>query len=153
MISDAVAPLQTAIDNLGQRLTLVETAVTGQTSNIQSLNSRISNLESSQVTPSFNILPYVVASKNIQANGYFDKIVTDVKATGTGIDGYLPNATFWGYAKTPDGTVISSSYTLSQWHEFQIIFQMPNYYTAETPIEVEIYTEYGGKVGKTIVNL
>ena len=53
----------------------------------------------------------------------------------------------------PDGIVVSSFPASPCGVTSSMNFQMLEYYPTETPIELEIYAFYGGKTGKTTINL
>jgi|GEM_PF-3337633 len=146
MISDAVNPLQTAMTGLGNRLSLVETAVTANTSDIQELQTVLN-----QQKPPFDVVPNYWAADKINHNGSFGTIQVGVTA-GTNLGGSLSAAQYWGYAHTPDGVVASRVQHVSLTENY-LFFDLPQYYPISTPIEIEIYAFYGGKIGKTTINL
>lgn len=157
MIDESVLSLQTTINNLGGRLSLVETAVTSNSQEIQYLNNRVTNIEDNmpmpQPTPPFNFNIYLneggISISGQDVNLRFPiSTVQQKQIPGANWHEPLPRVQVWGVLHTPDGDVSSGvrfEAVGSQAEYCSLFFKMPNSYPGTSAI-VDIYAFYGGKV-------
>lgn len=138
MISDAITPIQSAINSLGQRITALEGSNPTQESK-----------------PPFEVVPvFESGGKNINASGGFSAITIKIHATAGNQGKTLPDINYWGVAHTPDGDVVAeNNFDSANRTQNWLWFAMPQNYPIDTPIQVDIYASYGGKTGKTTINL
>lgn len=165
MIANAIAPINTAITNLGNRLSLVETAVTANTSDIQLLKNSTQKAE-----PGFNIILNTETSIPFAGNSEIDYVRIVVNATpdisamyepGTGLFGeYLVNVDYWAVIHAPDKDYnckikIYDRYGSQGNGDFgRLLCQFPPHiYPLGTPMIADVYVEYGGKVVKKTITI
>ena len=148
-ISEAVSPLQTAIDSLGQRLTVAETAITGSDSEIQGLNTRITALEDNQSEseplPDFssNIIESVIC-QNPNVSDIEDQWRFKIKFDNT-LNGQTfrsSGTTIWAIFHLPSGDVIGEGWLDSLYRGVISSAQMPS---VGSTVNADVYTFFAGK--------
>lgn len=164
MISEAIAPLQTAINSLGQRVSLVETALTSNSQEIQNLNDRVTNVENNmptpQPTPPF-AMDIIANETGVTVSGSDVRISMITSSpqqrllSGAVWHQPLERSQGWGILHTPEGDVNSGvvyEALGSNSERAALFFKMNNSYPGYATT-ADLYAFYGGKVATYTIPL
>ena len=163
-VNNLEAYFQGKIDELSQRIALLETAVTSNTQDIAAINTRIDELENNipalDPEPPFNIdiiandSGTYIAGKSIRITGIASTSQQRIPNPWYPSPNWhepLARVQFWGILHTPDGDV--NSQVRYEGNELGImIFQTANEYH-DMILTADIYAFYGGKTAKQSLDI